>query len=73
MSQQTDLAKIAGQNLKRSIKQSPYRTQTNFADAAHVDPTTVRRWIAHGIKDINLIQEIAKLFDMDAIEFLSLK
>ena len=71
MSQKADWAKKAGQILKRSIKRSPYRTQTNFAEKANVDPTTVRRWIAHGIKDIALIEEIANLFGMDAIEFLS--
>ena len=71
MSQKTDWAKKTGQILKRLIKQSPYRTQTNFADAANVDPTTVRRWIAHGIRNITLIEEVANLFGMNAKEFLS--
>ena len=36
----------------------------------YVDPVTVRRWIAHGIKDINTIAEIAKIFNVDFMELL---
>ena len=63
-------AEKAGKNLKNLIKQSEYKTQDRFAEAMYVDPVTVRRWIAHGIKDINTIQEIADLFNVDFMEFL---
>lgn len=58
-----------GRNLKTLIKNSDFKTQDNFADKGmHVDPVTVRRWIAHGIKDINVIFDIAKLFGVEVME-----
>lgn len=71
MANELTLAEKAGKNLKTLIKSSKYRTQDNFAcEGMHVDPVTVRRWIAHGIKDINVISEIAKLFDVEVMELL---
>ena len=71
MTQQLTLAERAGKNLKNLIKNSEYRTQDRFAtEGMFVDPATVRRWIAHGIKDINLIAEIAEIFDVDFQELL---
>ena len=56
-------------NLKVLIKKSKYKTQDNFAkEGIHVDPTTVRRWIAHGIRDINVIEEIAEILDINFME-----
>ena len=46
-------AERAGKNLKNLIKTSEYKTQERFAEAMYVDPVTVRRWIAHGISNIN--------------------
>lgn len=64
-------AERAGKNLKNLIKESEYKTQEKFAyDGIHVDPVTVRRWIAHGIKDVNTIQEIADIFGVDFMELL---
>jgi hypothetical protein len=64
-------AERAGKNLKNLIKESEYKTQENFAyEGIHVDPVTVRRWIAHGIKDVNTIQEIANIFGVDFMELL---
>lgn len=70
MTQNLTPAERVGKNLKNLIKQSQFRTQENFAYEMYVDPVTVRRWIAHGIKDINLICEIAKMFDVDFQELL---
>lgn len=71
MTQQLTLAERAGKNLKNLIKNSEYKTQDRFAtEGMFVDPATVRRWIAHGIKDINLIAEIAEIFGVDFQELL---
>ena len=36
----------------------------------NVDPVTVRRWIAHGIRDINTIFEIANVLDVDIMDLI---
>lgn len=59
----------AGKNLKRIIKEKGF-TQEQFAEQMYVDPTTVRRWLAHGIKDIDTICTIAGIFDMDVMDIL---
>ena len=64
------LAKKAGKNLKNLIKNSKFKTQEEFAEAMFVDPSTVRRWIANGIRDLNLIEQIAVVFGIDFMELL---
>ena len=64
------LAKKAGKNLKNLIKNSKFKTQEEFAEVMFVDPSTVRRWIAHGIRDLNLIEQIAIVFGIDFMELL---
>lgn len=59
-----------GRKLKILIKESKFITQENFADAMDVDATTVRRWISRGVKDINLIEEIADMLELDFWELL---
>ena len=55
-----------GKNLKTLIKKSKYKTQEKFAiEGIKVDPVTVRRWIAHGIRDINTIYEISIILEVD--------
>lgn len=61
----------AGKILKGLIKLSKYKTQDNFAYAMNVDPVTVRRWIAHGIAKIDIIEEIARMFDKDLWGFFN--
>ncbi len=68
---QDTMSVIAGKKLKNHIKNSEYRTQENFAEAMCVDPVTVRRWIAHGIAKVDVIEEIAKMFDMSFMDFLT--
>lgn len=64
------LAERAGKNLKNLIKNSEFKTQEKFAEAMYVDPTTVRRWLAHGIEKLSLIEEIADIFGIDFMELL---
>ena len=65
------VAEKVGQNLKKFIKVSKFKTQEKFAtEGMHVDPVTVRRWIAHGVKDINTICEISFVLDIDITDLL---
>ena len=71
MTRQLRPSEKAGQNLKKLIKTSKYKTQDRFAsEGMHVDPTTVRRWLTNGIKDINTIEEISKVLDVSFWELL---
>ena len=65
------LSQRVGKNLKNLIKVSKYKTQDNFASVMNVDPTTVRRWIALGVKDVNTIEEIANKLDIDFMELFN--
>ena len=68
------LAETVGKNLKKLIKKSKYKTQDKFAnEGMKVDPVTVRRWIAHGIRDINTIYEISTILEVDIKELLGEK
>ena len=68
MEKQT-LAEKVGKNLKILIKKSKYKTQEKFAtDGMKVDPVTVRRWIAYGIRDINTIYEISVTLEIEMNE-----
>lgn len=64
------LSQRVGKNLKNLIRNSKYRTQENFAFIMNVDPTTVRRWLSSGVKDINTIEEIAIKLEIDFMELL---
>ncbi len=66
---QDSMSARAGKNLKRIIKEKGF-TQEQFAEQMYVDPTTVRRWLAHGIKDIDTISTIAEIFDIDVMDIL---
>ena len=65
------LSQRVGKNLKNLINVSKYKTQDNFASVMNVDPTTVRRWIALGVKDVNTIEEIANKLDIDFMELFN--
>ena len=64
------LPEKVGKKLKNLIKQSKWKTQERFAYAMNVDPTTVRRWISNGVKDLNTVVEIAIKLDIDFMELL---
>lgn len=69
MTQHQLLSEKVGSNLKIFIKNSKYKTQEKFAvEGMHVDPVTVRRWIAHGVRDIDTICEIALTLEVDLKE-----
>ena len=71
MTQNKKLSEKVGYNLKRLIKESDFKTQEQFAVLGIcVDPVTVRRWIAHGVKDINTIAEIADILNVSLEELL---
>lgn len=71
MTQNLKISERIGKNLKKLIKQSKFKTQDKFAvEGVNVDPVTVRRWIAHGIKDINTIYEISIVLDVSLEELL---
>ena len=55
-----------GENLKRLIKESEYRTQERFAEEAFVDVRTVRRWVQNGIDSISTVAMVADILDVDA-------
>jgi AraC-like DNA-binding protein len=68
--------KKIGENLKRLIKESEYKTQAAFAKAyAHeyklsnksrnVDARTVRRWVKDGMTKIDDIADAAKTLNVD--------
>lgn len=61
MMQNDSLSVRAGKNLKRIIKDHGL-TQEQFAEKIHVDPTTLRRWLAHGIDKMSTIEEILRIF-----------
>ena len=67
---QLKLSEKIGKKLKCLIKVSKFRTQEKFAYAMNVDPVTVRRWIAYGIKDIDTINEICMLLEINFKELL---
>lgn len=66
-----DLGLVAGANLKRLIKESEYGTQEEFAFAFNADVRTVGRWVNHGIRNIDTIQQIADFFSVDVFTILS--
>lgn len=70
MTQNSLPSKKVGENLKNLIKESKFKTQINFADAMHVDDSTVRKWISRGIQSIDLIMDIAEKLEIDFLELL---
>ena len=65
------LSEKVGINLKILIKKSKFKTQERFAtEGMNVDAVTVRRWIAHGIRDINTINEISKVLNINIDELI---
>lgn len=65
------LGSIAGENLKRLIKQSKYKTQEEFAFEFGSDVRTIGRWINNGIDRISTIEQIADFFGIAVSDILS--
>lgn len=64
------LSQIAGDNLKRIIKESVYKTQEEFAYSFGAEIRTVSRWLNNGIKNLDTLQEIAEFLDVDVLGLL---
>ncbi len=65
------LSEIAGENVKRLIKESRYRTQEEFAYEFGAEIRTVSRWLNLGIKNIDTLQEIAEFLSVEIEELLT--
>lgn len=64
------LAKI-GQNLKKFISESKFKTQVSFAeDGMGQDPSVIRRWIKYGVNKVDTIMYIADVLEIDFLELL---
>ena len=61
------LAKKAGQNLKKLIKDNNL-TQEKAAIIIAVDEKTIRRWIKDGIDRLSTLETISRIFNVDVIE-----
>ena len=70
MEQNKLLSKIAGDNVKRIIKESDYRTQENFAYAFGEEIRTISRWLNGGIRNIDTLKEIASFLGVDIVDLL---
>ena len=66
-----DLGAIVGANLKRLIKNSPYKTQARFAEAFGAEERTVGRWCNEGVDKLSLIVQLADFLDTDVLTLLS--
>lgn len=64
------LSQIAGDNLKKIIKESVYKTQEEFADSFGAEIRTVSRWLNGGIKNLDTLQEIAEFLNVDVLSLL---
>ena len=50
------LSEIVGENVKRLIKETKYRTQEDFAYAYGVETRTLSRWLNKGINNIDTLE-----------------
>ncbi len=66
MTQVDETLTKVGQNLKKFISQSKYKTQVSFAlDGMNQDPSVIRRWIKHGVNSLTTIIYIAEVLEID--------
>lgn len=66
MTQSNDVLIRVGQNLKKAIANSRFKTQAQFAEnGMFCDEKTVRRWIKNGVSNITTIIEIANVLGID--------
>ena len=63
-----DAAIKAGEVLRKLINEN-YNTQEDFAFEFGCDIRTVNRYVNNGINKLDLLQELAKFFDIDIIDF----
>lgn len=65
-----DVAKHAGEVLRRLIEERGYSSQEDFAYDFGTTPRTVSRYINDGINKLNVLQELAEFFQVDLFIFL---
>ena len=61
------LSKVVGENLKKEIKKSRYRTQENFAFEFGAETRTVNRWLNEGLRDVDTAEEIAEFLEIETL------
>lgn len=64
------LSKIAGERLKRLIKESKYQTQEEFAFALGAETRTLSRWLNQGVRNIDTLEQLADFLSVDILELL---
>ena len=64
------LSKIAGERLKRLIKESKYQTQEEFAFAFGAETRTLIRWLNQGVRNIDTLEQLADFLSVDILELL---
>lgn len=71
MTQKTDLALRAGQNLKRLLEEKGWSQEyaEEKISLTYNNGRSIRRWIANGINKIDTIEYIASIFEVDVMEF----
>lgn len=66
MTQADERLTKVGQNLKKFISESKYKTQVSFAlDGMGQDPSVIRRWIKHGVNSLTTIIYISQVLEID--------
>ena len=71
MTQKTNLALRAGQNLKRLLEEKGWSQEyaEEKISSSYNNGRSIRRWIANGINKIDTIEYIASIFEVDVMEF----
>lgn len=64
------LSKIAGERLKRLIKESKYQTQEEFAFAFGAETRTLSRWLNQGVRNIDTLEQLVDFLSVDILELL---
>jgi len=65
-----DLCKTAGENLKRAIKKSKWKTQEKFSEAVGASTRAVGRWCNEGFDSIFLAWRLANVLETDVFSLL---
>ena len=64
------LSKIAGERLKRLIKESKYQTQEEFAFAFGAETRTLSRRLNQGVRNIDTLEQLADFLSVNILELL---
>lgn len=64
------LSLSVGEHLKTAIKESVHKTQEQFASAFSADVRTVNRWINEGMRDLDVIENVAEFLGIDVFTLI---